>query len=174
MPNTVPNDYNPYAGCHKYEELIEELKLHEENAVELLFKNQKLQEQNETLQVMATQGARKGLEKNKDIAKLTEQLNEESQQRLKNKECWMSVQKQYHELKQENNNVIRVLNVVRKDNKQLKEQLDTLDQECASRMNKEQESKQDEIITKLCDMIRGLVPDPHADALIDEAYGENE
>jgi len=174
MPNTVPNDYNPYAGCHNYEQLMEELKLHEENAVELLFKNQKLQEQNETLQVIATQGARKGLEKNKDIAKLTEQLNEESQQRLKNKECWMSVQKQYHELKQENNNVIRVLNVVRKDNKQLKEQLDTLDQECASRMNKEQESEQDEIITKLCDMIRGLVPDPHADALIDEAYGENE
>jgi len=125
MPNTVPNDYNPYAGCHKYEELIEELKLHEENAVELLFKNQKLKEQNETLQVIATEGARKRLQ-----------------------------------LKQENN--------------KLKEQLDTLDQECASRMNKEQESKQDEIITKLCDMIRGLVPDPHADALIDEAYGENE
>ena len=102
MPNTVPNDYNPYAGCHKYEQLIKE--------------NQAL--------------------------------------------------------KEENKNVIRVLNVVRKDNKQLKEQLDTLDQECASRMNKEQESEQDEIITKLCDVIRSLVPDPHADALIDEVYNE--
>jgi len=63
---------------------------------------------------------------------------------------------------------------LKEENNELKEQLDTLDQECASRMNKEQESEQDEIITKLCDMIRGLVPDPHADALIDEAYGENE
>jgi hypothetical protein len=33
--------------------------------------------------------------------KLQEELNEESQERLKNKECWMSVQKQYHELKEE-------------------------------------------------------------------------
>ncbi len=83
MPNTVPNDYNPYAGCHKYQQLMEE-------------------------------------------------------------------------------------------NKKLKEQLDTLDQECASRMNKEQEREQEAIIQKLCDVIRGLVPDPHADALIDEVYGENE
>jgi hypothetical protein len=37
-----------------------------------------------------------------EIKGLQEQLNEESQQRLKNKECWMSVQKQYHELKEEN------------------------------------------------------------------------
>ena len=31
---------------------------------------------------------------------LKEQLNEESQQRLTNKECWMKVQKQYHELRE--------------------------------------------------------------------------
>lgn len=37
-------------------------------------------------------------EKNKE---LEEQLNEESKEKLKNKECWMSVQKQYHELKDE-------------------------------------------------------------------------
>ena len=42
------------------------------------------------------------LELRDEVAKLQEQLNEESQQRLKNKECWMGVQKQYHELKEEN------------------------------------------------------------------------
>ena len=35
------------------------------------------------------------------IKELEEQLNEESKEKLKNKECWMSVQKQYHELKEE-------------------------------------------------------------------------
>ena len=35
------------------------------------------------------------------IKELEEQLNEESKEKLKNKECWMSVQKQYHELKDE-------------------------------------------------------------------------
>ena len=33
---------------------------------------------------------------------LQEQLNEESQQRLKNKECWMSVKDKYWELNKEN------------------------------------------------------------------------
>ncbi len=38
----------------------------------------------------------------KDNKELREQLNEESQDRLINKKCWMKVQKQYHELKEEN------------------------------------------------------------------------
>lgn len=96
------------------------------------------------------------------IKELEEQLNEESKEKLKNKECWMSVQKQYHELKdekgswqdgefkltkllseereknvdllneieqlkEENKNVIRVLNTVRKDNEELKKDNKMLD-----------------------------------------------
>jgi len=62
MPNTVPHDYNPYAGCHIYEELREEIK--------------QLKEQNESLHIIATEGARKGLEKNKEIAKLKSQIED--------------------------------------------------------------------------------------------------
>ena len=38
----------------------------------------------------------------KEIEELQKELNGESEEKLKNKECWMSVQKQYHELKDEN------------------------------------------------------------------------
>ena len=38
----------------------------------------------------------------KQITELQEQLNEESQQRLKNKECWMNVKDKYWELNKEN------------------------------------------------------------------------
>ena len=67
---------------------------------------------------------------------LKAELNEESQQRLKNKECWMSVQKQYHGLKEENEelkeenasmNVVKWANDFRdlkEENKKLKERVE--------------------------------------------------
>ena len=64
--------------------------------------NKKLREANDTF----TLGAKRTIESNcklyQENKELKEQLNEESQERLKNKECWMSVQKSYHELKEEN------------------------------------------------------------------------
>ena len=41
---------------------------------------------------------------------LQEQLNEESQQRLKNKECWMKTQQEYHKLKEENEQLKEEIN----------------------------------------------------------------
>ena len=51
----------------------------------------------------------------KQIQELQEQLNEESQQRLKNKECWMTVKDKYWELN--------------KENEELKDKVDTLEQQ---------------------------------------------
>ena len=51
----------------------------------------------------------------KQIQELQEQLNEESQQRLKNKECWMTVKDKYWEQN--------------KENEELKDKVDTLEQQ---------------------------------------------
>jgi chromosome segregation ATPase len=78
---------------------------------------------------------------------LKEQLNEESQQRLKNKECWMSVQKQYHKLNEENKKLKVIVDnetaqnrMLEKKNKKLKEENKKLQEE-----NKKLEEERDEL-----------------------------
>jgi uncharacterized coiled-coil DUF342 family protein len=63
------------------------------------------------------------------IEKLTakqEELNEESQQKLKNKEGWMSVQKQYHKLKEEVKEYEEEISELKEELKQYKEYYDNL------------------------------------------------
>ena len=65
------------------------------------------------------------------IEDLVQQLNEESEQRLKNKECWMSVQKQYHEIKKENKKLMlrshRSVVKLNTENKELKKRIDKIE-----------------------------------------------
>jgi hypothetical protein len=58
----------------------------------------------------------------KKVLDLQDQLNEESEQRLKNKECWESVQKKYQEL--HNEDLIHLLHIVelKKENEKLKKE----------------------------------------------------
>ena len=62
----------------------------------------------------------------KKVLDLQEQLNEESEQRLKNKECWESVQKKYQEL--HNEDLIHLLHIVelKKENEKLQKKYDRL------------------------------------------------
>jgi chromosome segregation ATPase len=91
------------------------------------------------------------------IEKLTakqEELNEESQQRLKNKECWMSVQKQYHKLKEENkelkdkNEKLKIENEILQEKLKLKdiELNEQSDEICAIIESKKELRKQKEIL----------------------------
>ena len=148
--NKKPIDYMIAIGNHK----------------KLIKENQALKEQNESLHIIATEGARKRLQLKQENNKLKEQLDTLDQ------ECASRMNKEQE-------------SELLKENKALKEELDVwvnptgdvvMNREgmMLYEASQEENKQQDEIITKLCDMIRGLVPDPHADALIDEAYGENE
>jgi len=92
--NETPIDYT--IATNKYKQVIKEnqklkdqldaldqecgSRMNKEQESELLKENKALQEQNESLHIIATEGARKGIEKSKEIAKLkaeNKQLKEE-------------------------------------------------------------------------------------------------
>ena len=88
-----------------HDKMINTLINTKEQMKQLRKENKKLKEENEKLN-------EEFAELIKELDSQQELLNEESQQRLKNKECWMSVKDQYWE--------------VRKENEKLKEQLNTI------------------------------------------------
>ena len=94
------------------EDNLASLNFYTEQCAELKDERKKLKEENKKLNEMIPTGTvysenviveyqQKVKLLEGENKKLQEELNEESQERLKNKECWMSVQKQYHELKEE-------------------------------------------------------------------------
>ena len=116
-------------GCNAYEKFCQamcELNYDEKWITELKEENEKLKAQNDYLWSPVDADDYIRLQKQYDelkeeIKELREQLNEESQQRLKNKECWMAVQKQYHELKKK---YMKTITTAAKQKKELKTKLD--------------------------------------------------
>lgn len=82
-------------------ELYEELEKTVQEKEELLDDIEKHPDYEETITSTIEVAVQEKEELTKYVDDLQEQLNEESQERLDNKRCWMSVQKQYHELKHE-------------------------------------------------------------------------
>jgi chromosome segregation ATPase len=96
-----------------FEDIITHIKQQEQRIMSL-------EEENKKLKVKYEKGVN-------HVITLQEELNEESQQRLKNKECWMSVQKQYHKLKDENKKLKEEIKKLKEDDPVEKEFKDAME-----------------------------------------------